>query len=181
MNILILYASTEGQTRKIAAFCLKRLTSAGHGAAMLRASDAGEIDAAAFDAVIVAGSVHLGRIQSELRDAVAGQAAALSRRPGLFLVVSLAAAGDDAEELADLDAIARRFQTDTGWTPSATHHVAGAFRFGEYDFFKRWAMRYIAMKKGQEVPDPHGDLELTDWDALGGLLDDWTQKVRENA
>jgi len=51
-------------------------------------------------------------------------------------------------------------------------HVAGAFRFAQYDFFKGLAMRWIAHSKG-EVVDPHQDKEYTDWDALAGVLDRW--------
>ena len=58
---------------------------------------------------------------------------------------------------------------DTGWTPGQILHVAGAFRFTEYDFFKGWVMRLIAKEKKVEV-DPHRDLELTDWPALVLIL-----------
>jgi hypothetical protein len=46
------------------------------------------------------------------------------------------------------------------------HHIAGAFRFAEYDFFKRWAMRLIAWEKGIERESVGSDLELTDWPAV---------------
>jgi menaquinone-dependent protoporphyrinogen oxidase len=52
------------------------------------------------------------------------------------------------------------------------HHVAGAFRFTQYDFFKSLAMRWIAHNKGEEV-DPHADKEYTDWDALAALMRRW--------
>ena len=51
-------------------------------------------------------------------------------------------------------------------------HVAGAFRFTQYDFFKSLAMRWIAHSKG-EVVDPHADREYTDWAALADLMARW--------
>jgi len=92
--------------------------------------------------------------------------------PSLFLMVSLAAAGDDPDEHADLARIAAEFAQNSDWTPSEVVHVAGAFRFTQYDFFKGLAMRWIAHSKGETVT-PHTDKEYTDWDALGALMARW--------
>lgn len=45
-----------------------------------------------------------------------------------------------------------------------------AFRFTEYDFFKRWVMKLIAWDKGVRL-EPGKDLELTNWDALSTTVD----------
>lgn len=171
-RILICYASTEGQTRKIARFCADRLFALGHSIEML-AADADTTDLASFDAAILAGSVHVGKIQKPLADFAAAHALALNGMATLFLQVSLAAAGDDAAEQAELDRIARDFGAAAGWRPGAVHQIAGAFRFTGYDFLKSWAMRYIAARKGQNV-DPHADTEYTDWAALSALLGEWS-------
>ncbi|MDK3074964.1 flavodoxin domain-containing protein [Sedimentitalea sp. JM2-8] len=172
MKVLICYASTEGQTRKIARFCADTLFAQGHSAEVLPVALADPIDLAVFDAVIVAGSVHLGRLQAELSDFVTAHGEMLNGMPTLFLVVSLAAAGQDEGDRRDLDGIASDFCDRAGWSPGATHHLAGAFRFSEYDFFKSLAMRYVASQHGQTV-DPHADKEYTDWSALSDLLRDW--------
>jgi menaquinone-dependent protoporphyrinogen oxidase len=65
---------------------------------------------------------------------------------------------------------AERFKADTRWTTSEVHHVAGAFRFTEYDFFKRWVMKLIAWEKNAKV-EPGKDLELTNWEALSATID----------
>lgn len=172
MRILVCYASTEGQTRKIARFCADRLFGAGHSVELLNATDTEGLEVGSFDAAILAGSVHVGRVQAGLKEFSAANANALNGMSTLFLQVSLAAAGDDAEERGDLDRIAHAFCDEAGWTPGAIHQVAGAFRFTEYDFFRSWAMRYIARQKGQQV-DPRKDREYTDWDALARILEDW--------
>lgn len=169
MRVLIAYATTEGQTRKICRFCADHLFAAGHSVEMLPAADADDLEPAAFDGAILAGSVHLGRVQEELAGFASAHAGALK---SLFLQVSLAAAGDDPEELSALEGIAQAFCRSAGWNPDAIHHVAGAFRFTEYDFFRSWAMRYIAARKGQQV-DPRADTEYTDWAGLAAILDGW--------
>ena len=172
MRIIICYASTEGQTRKIARFCLEHLAAQGHAVELLPAGDAGGLELAGADAVILAGSVHLGKLQASLADFAASHAEVLNGMPTMLLQVSLAVVGTDPDEHADLDRIARDFCTRTGWQPGAVHQIAGAFRFTEYDFFKGWAMRYIAAKRDDHV-DPHTDTEYTDWAALAALLKGW--------
>ncbi|MFC2968629.1 flavodoxin domain-containing protein [Acidimangrovimonas pyrenivorans] len=172
MKILIAYGSTEGQTRKVARFAADRLVEAGHVVELMRAGDGEELDLDRFDAAILAGSVHVGRYQADLVDFAKGAAKALERMPTLFLSVSGAAAGSDPDDWKGLDDCVARFTAAIGWTPRRIEHVAGAFRFTEYDFFKSWAMRLIAAQHGQKV-DPDKDTEFTDWKALGKVLDDW--------
>jgi menaquinone-dependent protoporphyrinogen oxidase len=66
MKILIVYATTEGQTRKVARHVFDRLAGAGHAAGLIAATEAEGLDPAGFDGVVVAGSVHGGRYQGEL-------------------------------------------------------------------------------------------------------------------
>jgi len=172
MKILICYASTEGQTRKICRFCADQLVAQGHSVEVLSAQDAGDVDLAHFDAVLLAGSVHINKLQTELGQFASAHAEILNGLPTLFIVVSLAVAGDEPKDRAELDRIASAFAAEAGWTPGRVEHVAGAFRFSEYDFFKSLAMRWIAHRKGQAV-DPHGDTEYTDWAELAALMQQW--------
>jgi menaquinone-dependent protoporphyrinogen oxidase len=172
MKILICYATTEGQTRKIARFCSDLLFARGHNVEMLNVRDAESLDLAGFDAAIFAGSVHLGHLQRELVVFAETHAREMSGLPTKLLVVSLAAAGGEKSEIDDLDMMIKSFSHETGWKPDAVHHVAGAFRFTEYDFFRSWAMRWIAAQKGQKV-DPHANREYTDWAALATILEGW--------
>lgn len=172
MKILIAYASTEGQTRKIVQFCADYLSEEGHSVELLQAADALETDLTRFDAVLLAASVHAGKYQKPLVKLATQQAETLGRMNSAFMSVSLAAAGTDADDWKGLNDTVDRFAARTGWTPNEVMHVAGAFRFSEYDFFKSWAMRWIASQRDQEV-DPHKDKEYTDWEALRTSLDDW--------
>lgn len=172
MRIAIIYATTEGQTRKIARFAADHLNGAGHMVELVPAADAEDLDLSRFDAAVLAGSVHISRYQAELVDFTKAQAGALAAMKTLFLSVSLAAAGDDRDDWKGLDECVAQFADATGWTPGHVEHVAGAFRFTQYDFFRSWAMRWIAAQKGQEV-DRAADKEYTDWQALADCLDDW--------
>ena len=56
------------------------------------------------------------------------------------------------------------------------HDVAGAFRYTSYDFLKRWAMKYIAYRKGGPTDTSH-DYELTDWDDLTRFVDSFVEEL----
>jgi len=166
MRVLIVFGTTEGQTGKIAAFVAARLKARVHEALLANAGvDAAIPDPMKFDAVLVAASLHVGRYQSAVIEFVRRHRAAIVARRNTFLSVSLAAAGHDPEDRVGLDQCIATFVRESGWTPERIHHAAGAFRYTEYDFFKRWAMKYIAYRKGAPT-DTSRDYELTDWDEL---------------
>ncbi len=173
MKILIVYATTEGQTRKIARHAADHLTAKGHSVELLHAEDAEDAAVADYDGVILAGSVHAGHYQAALVDFATAQTAALDKVPNLFLSVSLSAAGRDEKDWEGLEAVLTAFKEKTGWRPKQVEHVAGALRYSQYDFLRYWAMRWIASQRGQKH-DGEEDVEFTDWDKLAALLDDWT-------
>lgn len=171
MRILLVYGTTEGQTRKIAGFVADHLSNRGHQARVVDALEAtAELDPDEFDAVIIAASVHAGRYQSAIVDFVSRNLAAIDRRANAFLSVSLSAASDDEDDAEGIRQCVAAFTQQTGWRPGMIHHVAGAFRYTAYDFIKRWAMKYIAYRKGAPT-DTSRDHELTDWADLARFVD----------
>jgi menaquinone-dependent protoporphyrinogen oxidase len=184
MKLLIAYATTDGQTRKIARFAADHLADLGHTVELLNLEDAEGLDLARFDGAVLAGSLHAGGYQKALVRFATEVATKLAQMPTMFLAVSLSAAGDDLDDWSGLRNCLADFKADTGWTPGRTEHVAGAFRFSEYDFFRAWAMRRIADQKGETV-EPGKDKEYTDWAALVQALDSWlaeqTPRVKADA
>ncbi len=177
MKILLVYGTTEGQTRKIARFIADRLAGFGHSVQQADSTEiAASLDVGAFDAIVVAASLHVGHYQSSVIHFVGEHRAALAARPNAFISVSLSAASDEPEDIESLKECVAHFVAQTGWTPRRTHHVAGAFRYTAYDFFKRWAMKYIAYRKGAPT-NTHRDYELTDWDDLRQFVDSFAEGV----
>lgn len=171
MKILVLYGTTEGQTRKIAAFIASRLRDTGDAVSLVDATgDLSAIDVRGHDAAIVAASLHAGEYQAPVAHFVRANHAWLNMMPSAFVSVSLSAAGTDPDDLKGIADCVERFKTKTGWTTGEVHQVAGAFRFTEYDFFKSWVMKLIAWEKSVKV-EPGKDLELTNWDALSATVD----------
>ena len=164
MKILILYATTEGQTRKIAEFITKELK--GDDVTLVDAADTHpKPGPQGFAGAILAASLHAHKYQRSILTYARDHHAALNQIPSLFISISLSAAGDDPRDLKGIADCAEEFKAETGWSPAKVLQVAGAFRFTKYDFFKGWVMRMIAKSKGVKV-DAHEDLELTNWKTL---------------
>jgi menaquinone-dependent protoporphyrinogen oxidase len=173
VKILVLYGTTEGQTRKIAQFVAERLNHNGRMTTLLEAGvGSSEVDLRSYRAAVVAASLHQGQYQSSVAEFVARHRGRLEAVPNMFVSVSLSAAGHDPDDLRGLDDCVSAFETQTGWKPQRVHHVAGAFRFTQYDFLKRWALKYIAYRRGQPT-DTSRDYELTDWTALQEITDEF--------
>lgn len=172
MKFLIAYATSEGQTRKIARHIADRVTDAGHTVELMRCDDAHGSDLERFDGVILAGSIHANRYQKKIVRFADRASRKLNARPTLFLSVSLAAAGHDADEWRSLDEIANDFVDATGFEPDRVLHVAGAYKPSDYDILRRLVMRRIIAVKDPDA-DPDQDREYTDWQALDDAVADW--------
>ena len=171
MRILLVYGTGEGQTQKIARFVAGRLAAQGHQVRSIDAGDGAPAPAPGeFDAILIAASVHAGRYQSAVVDFVRKHLGVLNAKPNAFLSVSLSAAGSGQDDFEGLRRCVGRFQRQTGWTPARIQHAAGAFRYTKYGLLTRWAMKYIAWRKGAPT-DASRDHELTDWSELARFAD----------
>ena len=168
MKTAIIYATTEGQTRKICQFLADRLVDLGVSVELLDVDDAAGTPLDRFDQVILAASIHAGGYQKSISRFVSQNVSAINNRMPVFLSVSLSAAGTDEEDWKGVHRILEAFLAETGLQPDRVEHVAGAFRFSEYDFLKTLAMRWIAHQKGEDIPRGE-DREYTDWAQLEEL------------
>lgn len=160
---LIVYATTEGQTAKIANFLADVGRRAGHTVDLLRAAEIAE-DAQLenYAAVLVGASVHEGRYQREAQRFVERHRVWLSERRSGFFSVSLGAASRDPEEVREVQAILDGFLAEHGWKADMTASFAGALKYTQYNWLKRALMKHIAKKEGGATDTAH-DYEYTDW------------------
>jgi menaquinone-dependent protoporphyrinogen oxidase len=165
-NVLVLYASTHGHTAKVAARIAEGLRAEGVEEVDVRdVADAGTIDPASYDAVIVGGSLHAGHHQEELVDWVQFRRAALGGRPSAFFSISLTAADDTDEAREATQRCIDDFLAETEWTPERSVAIAGALQYREYNVFTRTLMR-LMMRRGGHPTDTSQDYDYTDWEAV---------------
>jgi menaquinone-dependent protoporphyrinogen oxidase len=179
--VLVLYATREGHTRRVAHHVADTL-SANDLAAEVH--DVGELrepfSLEPYAGVILAASVHGGRHARKIAAFAARHRTQLAEMPSGFLSVSLSEAGaEDVHASAEQRARAaegvgqmfERFFAKTGWRPRLAEPVAGALPYTQYNPLKRFVMKRIVKSMGGPT-DTSRDYEFTNFAAL----EEWVER-----
>lgn len=177
MRILVLYATVEGHTRKIAETLAEEFESGYMDVNLTNVSDPGYCDPGTFDAAVLCAPIHIHRYPSEFVKYIQSWKHSLQEIPTALVTVSLAIASDNVEERQEAEGYTEELCSKTGWHPDIYHHAAGALKYLEYDFFKRWMMRRISDAEGGPI-DTSKDHELTDWTALRAFAGEFLKKIK---
>jgi menaquinone-dependent protoporphyrinogen oxidase len=169
MIVLIAFSTIEGHTAEIAGRIAAQVEEAGHQAIMADLSQPGFGLPGRIDAAILAAPIHAGRYPPQMVRFVQDWKSDLAAVPAALVTVSLAIASQNADERDEAVGYPERLRGEAGWIPPHLHHAAGALKYLEYDFFKRYMLRRIAEREGGPI-DTWRDHELTDWKALAGFV-----------
>jgi menaquinone-dependent protoporphyrinogen oxidase len=169
-KILIAYGTTEGHTVRIAQYISDVIRGRGHEAQTMDVRRSPDALLDGYDAVIIGGSIHMGKHEEHLRDFVQKNRDTLERLPSAFFSVSLAAHGD----MENAHAYVENFEQETGWRPAQVGFFGGALRYRQYGFLKRLMMKRIVRDKpGNLSTDTSRDHEYTDWDEVKRFAEDF--------
>lgn len=176
MKVLIIYGTTEGQTKKIAETASKQIRAAEHQVDIIDSASLTTLpDLTSYDAVILAASVHQERHQDSIINLVLAQRDKLASIPSAFISVSLSAATTDG--LAAAQQYVDRFTWVTKFQPTKVLLLAGALCYSEYDYFKIQIIKHVVMKNNGTF-EPTGNHEFTDWDALSKFVEEFMASVQ---
>lgn len=179
--ILVAYATTEGQTRKVAEFIAERLRIRGHRVDVIdTASAAADAVNPACQAAFIGGSVHYDKHQGALVHFVKNNLEWLNAMPSAFFSVSLAPVHADAGGRAHAQQAVDHFLEQTGLRPRLVRLVNGALLYTRYDFFKRMMMKTIARHQGRTT-DAAADHEYTDWADVEAFVDEFLSAAGSTA
>jgi menaquinone-dependent protoporphyrinogen oxidase len=173
-KIVIAYGTTEGQTARIADHIADAVRNRGVEADAIDLKRSKDVSLDGCDAVIVGGSIHMGKHQKDVADFVQRNRAVLERLPSAFFSVSLAAHGD----LENAEAYVENFKQQTGWRPTKVGLFGGALLYRKYGFLKRYMMKRIVRDKpGGVSTDTSRDHEYTDWDQVKRFAEDFLERL----
>ena len=171
MSVLVVFATVEGQTGKIAQFAEKEMRSAGHEVTLFDAAQkAAPISFKGVDKVILAGSVHERRHPETFEVFLAAHRHALRECDTLLLSVSLSAAFPEGLDEAQEYVIEMEMRTN--FKPDKEALVAGAVRSRNYDYFASQVMRHVVLR-GRDYDLSEGEHEFTDWKRLAATLSEF--------
>jgi menaquinone-dependent protoporphyrinogen oxidase len=177
---IILYATREGQARRVAEHVGADLRAHGVAADLVDVRAVPDaIDWSAYGIVFVVASVHVGRHEREMRRFVTRWRRELEAASAAFLSITLSQAGvQDEHAPADRRAQARAdvqrmidvFTSETGWRPAHVLPVAGALAYTKYNWLVKLAIKRIARANGAST-DTSRDWEFTDWSAVDRFVE----------
>ncbi|SDR38714.1 flavodoxin domain-containing protein [Natronobacterium texcoconense] len=180
-TVLVAYGSSEGQTETVAERIVEVLETEGLDATLVDLKRrSGAFEPATVDSIVVGASIHAGSHQQYVADFVRDHRSTLNRCPSAFFSLSLSAASEDAEAQATADDLLEEFLEETGWNPDGTLAVAGALKYSEYGFFKRFVMRWIGGRASGDT-DTSRDYEYTDWDEVESFARQFATLIRTDA
>lgn len=190
-SFLVLYATQEGQTKRIADHVGARLRENGLSCDVSNVKQLpADFSLTNYDAAILAASVHIGKHQREMACFVRQNRQRLDQMRTAFLSVSLSQAGAQDSNAAserrqraaeDVNRMITGFLAKSQWHPWRAEPVAGALKYSKYNPFIRFIMKRIARRAGAST-DTSRDHEFTDWAALDRFLADFvadTHKTEE--
>ena len=176
-RILLLHATTEGQTALIAERVAHTLREKGHSVELLPADAAKPLDPSAYDGVMIGASIHYGNHPAFLRKLVIRHRDALAARPCAFFSVSLSAGGPRPKPAAAQRYI-DKFIRKTGWQPQMAISCAGALKWSMYGPIKRRVM-FVFISLGGGNTDASNDYEYTDWDAVKRFAEAYAERLKQ--
>ena len=179
MRTLIVYATDEGQTEKIASRIAERLRSDGFPSDEynIAADPDDPIALDAYDAVMVGSPMHYSHYDQRLADYLTDFKDVLREVPSAFFSVSLGILSDDESEKNEVRQITDAYLAETGWAPSLKIHFGGALKYSKYGWLKRHMMKLIA-RKGGGPSDDRFDYEFTDWIRVDEFTDQFVEFVK---
>jgi menaquinone-dependent protoporphyrinogen oxidase len=166
MNVLIVFASHDGQTEKIARFLAERMREKDHRVDVMDAAHPRpEVSLDRYQAVVIGAPVRAGKYPRAAINFARANRARLEQMPAAFFSVCLAAASQKEAERRAALALPERFFRESGWRPRLVATFAGALRYTRYNWLIRFIMKRIAKAEGAST-DTSRDHEYTDWNAV---------------
>lgn len=160
MKTIILYLTTDGQTKKIA----ERLALEIGDCQLLSLREQAVVSAtdfAQFDQIIIGASIRYGHFSPLLEQFIRQHSALLNSKKSAFFSVNLTARKPN-RNTPESNTYTRKLLARIAWQPQQVAVFAGALFYPRYNFFDRTMIRFIMKITGGET-DTTREFEFTDW------------------
>ncbi|MDP3877687.1 MAG: menaquinone-dependent protoporphyrinogen IX dehydrogenase [Methylobacter sp.] len=170
-NVLIVYASKNGQTLKICQKLRSVIERHDHHVTLVPIEAADNVDLNRFDKIIIGASIHYGHHDPAIQAFIEHNQPVLDSKDNAFFSVNVVARKAEKRQ-PDTNPYLKKFLKRMSWTPKQLTVFAGKIDYPSYSLFDRTVIRFIMwMTKGPT--DPTAIIEFTDWEqvtAFGELV-----------
>jgi len=165
--ILVLYSTVDGHTLKICESIREVVERAGHAATLARIEDAGTIDAARFDKIVIGASIRYGKHRPSVFEFIEANLPLLESKPNAFFTVNIVARKPEKNH-PETNPYLRKFLQKTPWKPRLLEVFAGRLDYPRYRPLDRMMIRFI-MRLTNGPTDPSTVVEFTDWQRVASF------------
>ncbi|MDD2693569.1 MAG: menaquinone-dependent protoporphyrinogen IX dehydrogenase [Candidatus Gracilibacteria bacterium] len=160
---LIIYATTDGHTQKIAGVIRDTLESMDHEVDVRNVLEE-PVDLTGYDKIIVGSSIRYGYHHKSIVKWIDAHAEELSQRKNAFFSVNLVARKSE-KCTPETNPYVRKFLAKIKWKPQLSAVFAGKLDYNIYNWFDAFMIRLIMRMTGGplETPEP---IEFTDWEQV---------------
>ena len=160
MKSLIIYSSTDGQTKKICEAIRENFNNK-EFIEILSLEDAFHLNINNYDLIILGASIRYGNYKSNLFKFIKYNIKILETKKNAFFSVNVVARKNE-KNTPDTNPYIKKFLKKTNWRPKKIEVFAGKVDYPNYNFFNKIMIRLIMfITKGPT--DISHSYEFTDW------------------
>tara|TARA_B100000287_G_scaffold91452_1_gene83736 strand:+ start:145 stop:663 length:519 start_codon:yes stop_codon:yes gene_type:complete len=162
-KILIIYSTTDGQTRKICQR-LSELSNRTNDVDVFSIDEIAMIDLETYEKIILGASIRYGKHSPKVFDFVKKNKDILDTKETAFFTVNVVARKKE-KNTPETNPYMKKFLELSGWKPDKLGVFAGKIDYPMYGFFDKQIIRLIMLiTKGPT--DTSQTYEFTDWDKV---------------
>ena len=162
-STLIIYSSTDGQTKNICSR-IGEFLSNDIPAKIISLSDATKNDIEKYDRVIIGASIRYGKHRKELFEFIETNLDELTKKENAYFSVNVVARKSE-KNTPETNPYMQKFLLKTSWVPQRLAVFAGKIDYPKYNFFDKQMIRFIMwVTKGPT--NIKNTYEFTDWNKV---------------
>ena len=162
-STLIIYSSTDGQTKNICSR-IGEFLSNDIPAKIISLSDATKNDIEKYDQVIIGASIRYGKHKKELFKFIDKNLDELTKKDNAFFSVNVVARKKEKNK-PETNPYVSKFLNNTNWIPKKIGVFAGKVDYPKYKLLDKYAIKFI-MRITKGPTDTSKTYEFTDWDMV---------------
>lgn len=170
-KILILYSTTDGQTRRICERLQRVIERQGHQVTLVDVEQRPDPDLEPYDKLVIGARIRYGKHSLRVAEFIDRHRKRLEDKPSAFFSVNIVARKPEKNR-PETNPYVRKFLRQVSWRPTEAAVFAGKLDYPKYGFWDRTIIRFIMwMTRGPT--DSATVVEYTDWqqvDAFGLVI-----------
>lgn len=163
-EILIIYSTTDGHTREICSRLRDTVEKDDNTVTLVAIEDAGELDLAAFDKIVIGASIRYGKHNARVYEFIDSNINMLDKKPSAFFSVNVVARKHEKNQ-PETNPYLIKFLRQISWQPKELAVFAGKIDYQKYRILDRYMIMMI-MWMTNGPTDPEANIEFTDWNQV---------------